>query len=106
MVNAVGGGGGGEPVQVLSTTVRLFTTWLAVTISGRASPLRSPAMMRDALRSAGIVTGGPNPPIPSPKSTTMFDLSGLGKGSWREIDTARSGLPSLLKSATVRSDGN
>ena len=51
------------------------------------------------------VTGEPNPPAPSPRSTAMFDFAGAGESSCREIATARSSLPSLLKSASVKSDG-
>src|SRR5262245_142994 len=78
--------------------------------SGRRSPLKSPTatdpampVPRPPLRTA-VVTAGWNEPLPFPSSTLRLLWAVVAETGPR-LTTARSGLPSLLKSATVTAWG-
>src|SRR5262249_40757676 len=71
--------------------------------SGRPSRLKSPATTdRPAPPLTAVVTAGWNGPLPVPSRTLTLLWEGENDPAWT---TARSGLPSRLKSATVTSRG-
>ena len=89
------------PAPFPSSTVTLLLPWVFATArSGLPSPLKSPAVMNTGPNPTkkGLPEAGLNLPVPSPSNTvTVLPLV---------FATARSGLPSPLKSRTTNDSGS
>src|SRR5262245_11060529 len=97
-----------EPSPLPSRTSTAGFTPLAALVratSVRPSPLKSPATTdRPALLPTAVVTAGWNEPLPLPSSTLTLPWE-VEVEDDPVLRTAMSGLPSLLKSATVTARG-